>query len=87
MARTLSSRRQWRHEFSILGRRSEFGRTISIQEPAHIQESESPLASKDHSCHQNVDLFACNGLEPHMPTNVVSQSSASTIFEHKLFSH
>lgn len=43
---------------------------ISIQEPAHIQESEIPLPSKDHSCHQNVDLFACNGLESHISTNV-----------------
>nr|KAF6297837.1 zinc finger protein 317 [Pipistrellus kuhlii] len=50
---------------------------VSIQEPAHIQESEIPLPSKDHSCHQNVDLFACNGLESHMSTNVVSQDSVT----------
>ncbi|OWK12038.1 hypothetical protein Celaphus_00003141, partial [Cervus elaphus hippelaphus] len=40
------------------------------QEPAYIHESESPLSSKDHSCPQDVDLFACNGLEPHTSTSV-----------------
>ena len=46
---------------------------VSTQDPAHIQESEIPLASEDYSCHQDVDLLAYNGLEPHMPTNVGSQ--------------
>lgn len=50
---------------------------ISTQDPAHIQDSEIPLSSEDHSCHQDVDLFTCNDLEPHMPTNAGSQESVT----------
>lgn len=46
---------------------------MSNQEPAYVHESEIPLSSKDHSCPQDVELFAYNGLEPHTSTSVGSQ--------------
>ncbi|KAF3829478.1 hypothetical protein GH733_003742 [Mirounga leonina] len=41
-------------------------RAVSTQDPAYIQESEVSPSSKDHSSSQDVDLFACSGLEPPM---------------------
>ncbi|KAK2496051.1 hypothetical protein MC885_000931, partial [Smutsia gigantea] len=46
---------------------------VPTQDPAYIQELEIPLSSKDHSNPQDVDLFACSGLEPHGSANVGSQ--------------
>lgn len=51
---------------------------ISSQEPAYMHESEVPLSSKDHSCPQDVDLFACNGLEPHTSTSVEPSQESVT---------
>lgn len=45
----------------------------STQEPAYIHESELPFRLKDHSCTQDVDPFACSGLEPHTPPTVGTQ--------------
>ena len=49
----------------------------STQEPAYIHESELPFRLKDHSCTQDVDPFACSGLEPHTPPTVGTQESVT----------
>lgn len=48
---------------------------VPTQDPAYIQELEIPLSSKDHSSPQDVDVFACSGLEPHASASVGSQES------------
>ncbi|KAB1259180.1 Zinc finger protein 317 [Camelus dromedarius] len=50
---------------------------MSTREPACIHEPEIPLSSEDHSCPQDVDLFVCDGLEPHTSASVGSQESVT----------
>lgn len=49
---------------------------MSPQDPAYIRKSEVPPPSKDHSCSQDVEQFARNGLECPVLAGIGSQVGA-----------
>ncbi|KAG8519275.1 Zinc finger protein 317 [Galemys pyrenaicus] len=46
---------------------------MSTQEPAYIQESESPLSAEDHSYPRDLGLCACSDLETRLLTSIGPQ--------------